>query len=89
MSSVDVQIELLEAKLKENEDQRTRLEQDIREARFDEQIREKASAIRQKETDRDKINAELSALNRQADSRAQLAIKRNELSSKKNQVAAS
>ena len=42
--------------------------------------------IRQKEAEKDKVNAELSVLNRQADSRAQLAIKRNELTSKSNQV---
>lgn len=46
-------------------------------------------SIRQKEGERDKIQGELSVLNRQADSRAQLAIKRNELRSKHGQVEAS
>lgn len=89
MSSVDVEIELLEGKIKEAREQQARLEQDIREAKYDEQLREKLLAIRQKEAEKDKMNAELSALNRQADSRAQLSIKRNELTSKRGQVQAS
>ncbi|ORY30598.1 hypothetical protein BCR39DRAFT_529095 [Naematelia encephala] len=89
VSNVDVEIELLEAKIAEAEESRNRLEQDIRDARFDEQFRDKGVIIRQKEQDRDKISSELSALNRQSDSRAQLAIKRNEMQSKTAQIAAS
>lgn len=79
---------MLEAKIAEAEEQRTKLEADIQAAKYDDQIREKIAAIRQKEADRDKVNGELSALNRQADSRAQLAIKRGELPSKGSQIAA-
>ncbi|RXK35035.1 hypothetical protein M231_07713 [Tremella mesenterica] len=89
VSSVNVEVELLEGKLAEAEEVRARLENDISESRYDETIREKSLAIRQKETDRDKINAELAILNRQSDSRAQLSIKRNELQSKSSQVIAS
>ena len=89
VSSVDVEIELLQAKITEAEEQKARLEQDIRDAKYDEQLREKAVAIRQREAHCEKINAELSALNRQADSRAQLVIKRSDMVSKTNQVTAS
>jgi DNA repair protein RAD50 len=89
ISSVAVEIELLEAKVAEAEEQKARLEHDIRDAKYDEQIRDKAGDIRQKEAEKDRISAELSALNRQADSRAQLAIKRGELTSKNNQIQAS
>ncbi|ORX37164.1 hypothetical protein BD324DRAFT_625039 [Kockovaella imperatae] len=89
VSSLDVEIALLESKIAEAEEHRSKLEKEIRDARFDEAIREKTMIVRQKEAERDKVNAELSVLNRQADSRAQLAIKRNERVSKENQVAAS
>ena len=89
ISSVDVEIDLLQGKMKDGDSHKSKLEQEIRDGRFDEHIREKTIAIRQREAEKDKINAELSALNRQADSRAQLAIKRTELQSKKGQVSAS
>jgi DNA repair protein RAD50 len=89
VSSLDAEIEMLEANIARTEEQQAQLEAEIRELRFDEKIREKAVEIRQKEAERDKISAELSALNRQADSRAQLAIKRNEMGSKQGQVTAS
>lgn len=89
ISSVDADISVLENDIAATEDRKNRLSEEIRSARYDEQMREKASAIRQKEADRDKANSELSALNRQADTRAQLSIKRNELQSKSNQVEAS
>ncbi|WVR06574.1 hypothetical protein IAU60_003606 [Kwoniella sp. DSM 27419] len=89
VSSLDVEIGILQDKINENEEQRARLEAEIRDARYDEQIREKGMLVRQKEAERDKINAELSALNRQADSRAQLTIKRNEAAAKAAQVESS
>nr|XP_018262086.1 DNA repair protein RAD50 [Kwoniella dejecticola CBS 10117]OBR84244.1 DNA repair protein RAD50 [Kwoniella dejecticola CBS 10117] len=89
ISSLDAEISILQGKLAENEEQRSRLETEIRDSRYDEQIREKAMLVRQKEAERDKINSELSALNRQADSRAQLTIKRNEVGSKSAQVESS
>lgn len=52
-------------------------------------MRDKNASIRQKEGERDKVQGELSALNRQADSRAQLGIKRNEVRSKQSQIEAS
>ena len=75
-------IGLVETRIAEIEEQRTRLDQDIREGRYDEQTREKAVAIRQREADRDRISSELSALTRQADSRAQLGIKRTDFENK-------
>ncbi|OCF56822.1 DNA repair protein RAD50 [Kwoniella mangroviensis CBS 10435] len=89
ITSLDAEISILQGKLTENEEQKSRLETEIRESRYDEQIREKAMLVRQKEAERDKINAELSALNRQADSRAQLTIKRNEVGGKTAQVDSS
>nr|XP_019013012.1 DNA repair protein RAD50 [Kwoniella pini CBS 10737]OCF51793.1 DNA repair protein RAD50 [Kwoniella pini CBS 10737] len=89
ISSLDAEISILQGKLAENEEQRSRLDKEIRDARYDEQIREKAMLVRQKEAERDKINSELSALNRQADSRAQLTIKRNEVGAKSAQVDSS
>lgn len=86
---MDVEIEMLESKIAEAEEAQGRVEQEIRDARYDEQLRDKTLVIRQKEAERDKINAELSALNRQADSRAQLSIKRGELQSRSSQVTAS
>jgi DNA repair protein RAD50 len=89
VSSVEAQVQMVETQITDLEDARSRLEQEIRDAKYDERIREKTVSIRQKETDRDRANGELSALNRQADSRAQLTIKRNELNSKNSQVTAS
>lgn len=89
VSSVEAQVKMVEGQITDLEDSKSRLEQEVRDAKYDERIREKAIAMRQKETDRDRANSELSALNRQADSRAQLSIKRNEYSSKTSQVAAS
>lgn len=89
VSSVDAQVQLAENQIADLEEKRSKLEEDLREAKYDEQIREKSVAIRQKESDRDRANGELSALNRQADSRAQLTIKRNDLNSKNGQIAAS
>lgn len=80
---------MVETQITDLEDAKSRLETEIREAKYDERIRDKTVSIRQKETDRDRANGELSALNRQADSRAQLSIKRNELTSKNSQVTAS
>jgi len=80
---------MVETQITDLEDAKSRLEAEIREAKYDERIRDKTVSIRQKETDRDRANGELSALNRQADSRAQLSIKRNELTSKNSQVTAS
>lgn len=89
VSSLDVEIELLQGKIAEAKEQRGKLEQDIRDAKYDEQLRDKNVTIRQKEADKDKLSEELSSLNRQADSRAKLAIKRGEVTSKEGQVAAS
>lgn len=89
VSSVDASVKMVEGQITDLEDAKSRLEQEVREARYDERLREKVVAIRQKETDRDRANSELSALNRQADSRAQLSIKRNEFNSKTSQVSAS
>jgi len=89
ITSVDTDIGLVQTRIAEIEEQRARLDQDIREARYDEQIRDKAVTVRQREADRDRVTPELSALNRQADSRAQLAIKRGELQSRTSQIGAS
>lgn len=89
VSSFDVEIELLEAKIAEVTEAQHRLETDLREAKYDEQIRDRAAAIRQNEGERDKVQAELAVLNRQADSRAQLSIKRNELKNKEGSMQAS
>ncbi|KAL7420509.1 DNA repair protein rad50 [Cryptotrichosporon argae] len=89
VSPVDADINVLEKDIEAAEGRRGSLETEIREARYDEQMRERSLAIRQKEADRDKANAELALLNRQADSRAQLAIKRAEAATKNGQVEAS
>lgn len=89
VSSVDASVKMVEGQITDLEDAKSRLEQEVREAKYDERLREKIVAIRQKETDRDRASSELSALNRQADSRAQLSIKRNEFTSKTSQVTAS
>ncbi|KAK4689016.1 DNA repair protein RAD50, partial [Tremellales sp. Uapishka_1] len=88
VTSVDADISIVENQISDAQGQLDRLDQELSEARYDEQIRERSTTIRQKETDRDKINSELSALNRQADSRAQLSIKRNELQTKKASIEA-
>ncbi|BEJ06595.1 hypothetical protein CcaverHIS641_0311170 [Cutaneotrichosporon cavernicola] len=88
-SSVDADISVLENDVSSLETRRETLEQEVQEARYDEQLRERRSAVGQKEAAREKLNGELTALNRQADTRAQLSIKRSELESKKAQVEAS
>ena len=89
VNTVDADIGLAETRIAEIEVQRTRLDQDIREAKYDEQIRDKGVAIRQLEATRDRLSSELSGLNRQADSRAQLAIKKAESQAKTRQIGAS
>lgn len=89
VSSYDAEIGLLERKLVEIAESQAKLENEIRESKYDERTREMVASIRQKEGERDKIQSELSVLNRQADSRAQLTIKRTELRSKQGQVEAS
>lgn len=89
VSSVDADISVLENDIGGTKDRREKLDEEIREARYDEQLRERGASIRQKDAERDKTNSELSALNRQADSRAQLSIKRSELQAKKAQIDAS
>ncbi|EKC98002.1 hypothetical protein A1Q2_07799 [Trichosporon asahii var. asahii CBS 8904] len=89
VSSVDADISVLANDLEASEQRRDRLDEEIRNAKYDDQMRERGAAIRQKELEKDKINAELSALNRQADTRAQLSIKRTEIESKTAQVDAS
>lgn len=88
-SSVDADISVLQNDISAVETRRDNLEQEVQQAHYDEQIRDRIATIRQKEVERDKLNAELSALNLQADTRAQLSIKRSEVESKKAQVAAS
>lgn len=88
-SSVDADISVLENDISSTETRRDSLEQEIQEVQYDEQMRERKSTVSQKETERDKLNSELTALNRQADTRAQLGIKRNELESKNAQILAS
>lgn len=88
-SSVDADISVLENDMTATETRRDGLEQEIQDARYDEQMRERRATVSQKEAERDKLNSELSALNRQADTRAQLAIKRSELESKNAQILAS
>jgi len=89
VSSVEAQVQMVETQITDLEDAKSRLEAEIRDAKYDERIRDKTVSIRQKETDRDRSNGELSALNRQADSRAQLSIKRSEMTNKNSQVTAS
>ncbi|GMK53777.1 hypothetical protein CspeluHIS016_0103630 [Cutaneotrichosporon spelunceum] len=88
-SSVDADISVLENDVSSLETRREALEQEVQEAGYDEQLRERRSAVGQKEAAREKLNSELTALNRQADTRAQLSIKRSELESKNAQVEAS
>jgi DNA repair protein RAD50 len=89
VSSFEAEIQLLESKLVENAESQARLEADIRDAKYDDQIRDKIASIRQKEGEKDKIQGELSILNRQADSRAQLTIKRNEMQGRQRQILSS
>jgi DNA repair protein RAD50 len=80
---------VLENDVAVSEGRRERIDEEIQQARYDDQIREHNLTIRQKDADREKVNSELSLLNRQADSRAQLSIKRSELDSKTAQMNAS
>lgn len=89
VSSVDADLSVLENDLEASEQRHKKLDDEISNAKYDEQIRKRGDVIRQKELEKDRINAELSALNRQADTRAQLSIKRTEIESKTAQVDAS
>lgn len=89
VSSVEADISVIENDIAVAEGRRDRLDEEIQGARYEEQVRERSAAIRQKEADRDKISSDLAVLNRQADSRAQLSIKRSDYDSKTSQMNAS
>jgi DNA repair protein RAD50 len=71
------------------EEKQRRLEKargDIKASNYDEKISEKASKGRAMEEQRDDLNAEVRTLSLQADSRARLDLKRDELKSKNNEL---
>ncbi|WVO14305.1 hypothetical protein L204_101937 [Cryptococcus depauperatus] len=80
------EIDILLNKIKELTSDYDELQNQIREAKYDEQMREKGLSIRQKDLERDKISAELAILNRKADSRAKLDLQRRDLDNKKAQI---
>lgn len=72
------------------EEKRRRLEkakEDIKGSNYDERISEKTTKSRSIEDQRDDLNNELRSLNLQADSRAKLDLKRDELKSKSNEIS--
>lgn len=60
--------------------------QELKGSNFDEVIKSKRDEVRRLEGQRDELHSELSGLNRQADTRAKLAIRRSELEKKEQAV---
>lgn len=88
-SSCDADIKLNENELAAIESRRKALDEEIKQASYDDQIRERISSIRHKEDERDKLQAEVKALSQQGESRAKLSFKRSALETKNSQVTAS
>ena len=70
----------LKQAIQDCEQKRQKLSDEIREANTDTKIRERNRSIKEAESQRDQLHAELGGLNRQADTRAKLAIKRADVS---------
>jgi hypothetical protein len=67
----------------------TKLEKEIREAKFDDQIREKRNAISLQDAEKEKLGNELVALNKQASTRATLEVLRSSKKEKDGIIQAS
>jgi DNA repair protein RAD50 len=86
MSTLTTEIRTLQGDM---EEKRRRLEKskgDIKTSNYDERISEKTSKARAMEEQRDNLSAEIRMLSLQADSRARLDLKRDELKSKQNEL---
>jgi DNA repair protein RAD50 len=89
VSSVDADISVLENDIAVTEGRRDRLDEEIQNARYDEQIRERATLVNQKNANRDQLSADIAILNSHAEQRAKLDLKRSSLESKIAQMDAS
>ena len=86
ISSLDVEIELMEARVDEMNVAVQSLERAITEQKYDKKLRLKQTEIRQQEQDRAKIQDELKTLQRQGETRSMLASERKQLKDKERSV---
>jgi DNA repair protein RAD50 len=84
--SLTTEIRTLQGDMEEKKRRMDKAREDIKAANYEERIAEKTSKARGFEEQRDDLNAEFRSLNLQADSRARLDLKRDEMKSKKNEL---
>lgn len=84
--SVTAKRKTIEADIEDKDRRLQKIKDDIKLANFEERLGEKASKGRSLEVKRDELNAEIRALSFQADTRARLDLKREELKTKENEV---
>jgi restriction endonuclease S subunit len=80
---------MLEGRIHDLTTAQSKLEKEIREAKFDDQIKEKRNAIAQQDAEKEKLGNELVALNKQASTRATLEVLRGSKREKDEVVKAS
>lgn len=76
---------------KEQDEVNSRLEilrNELVEAKFEDRIKEHIAKIRELEDKRDSLNSDLTMLNKQADTRAKLSLKRSEIQNKREGIQA-
>lgn len=80
---------MLQERITDLTNAQARLDKEIREAKFDEQIRDKRNAIAQQDAEKEKLGNELVALNKQASTRATLEVLRGSAKEKDGVIKAS
>ena len=80
---------MLEGRIHDLTTAQSKLEKEIRAAKFDDQIKEKRNAIAQQDAEKEKLGNELMALNKQASTRATLEVLRGSKREKDEVVKAS
>lgn len=77
----------LENDIDEKRTRVAKVQADLASAGYEKKLGEKAARTREMEDARERLNAELTSLSRQADTRARLDIKRSEYKSKEKEVS--
>jgi DNA repair protein RAD50 len=85
--NVSTDLKTLEADIEEKKSRITKLQVEIKATNSDQKLAQNAAKARDMEDQRERLNAEMTSLSRQADTRARLDIKRSELKSKQTEVA--
>lgn len=86
MVSVDAELQGLQSDIEEKRSRQSRMEKDIKEAKYTERLTQVANKMKALEDHREDLEVEYRGLSSQAEARAKLGHKRDEVKTKGNDI---